>query len=87
MPTTFYEILTSDLPAHRDHFKACHQMNKPGNELAVIENVAGDKCLVKVNCDEASAYICGDCPIIATYDLDGARALLQTPEWKHEGTI
>lgn len=84
MPTYFFEIRPQLLTAHRAHLKAKHQTQRPGNELAVIPNVAGDALLVKVNCDEPLTEIIpqGLTPH-ATYDLEQARALLQTVEWKH----
>ena len=82
MTTKFYEILSSDLPAHQEHFLACHQKNMPGNELSVMTSVDSLKSLVKVNCDEPLQDICGDCPLIAIYTLEEARTLLDTTEWK-----
>lgn len=85
MPTYFFEIRPQLLTAHRQHFKDKHNQNRPGNELAVIPNVAEDSYLVKVNCDEPLEDIIpqGLTPH-ATYDLDQARVLLQTPEWARE---
>ena len=83
MPTLFYEIRPSLIQAHRAHFLAKHQQNMPGNELAVISNVAGDAVLVKVNCDEPISEVLpqGLTPT-ATYTLEDARTLLQTAEWQ-----
>ena len=85
MPTLFFEIRPQLLNAHKTHFKAKHQQNLPGNELAIISNVAGDAVLVKVNCDEPLDQIIpqGLTPA-AIYTLDEARALLQTAEWRIE---
>lgn len=84
MPTYFFEIRPQLLTAHRQHFKAKHQTQRPGNELAIFTNVAGDALLVKVNCDEPFDQIVpqGLTPH-ATYNLEQAKALLQTPEWRH----
>ena len=83
MTTKFYEILSSDLPAHRDHFLACHQQNMPGNQLAIFTSVDGTKSIVKINCSESEDHICGDCPTITVYTIDTIEAVLTSQEWAH----
>ncbi len=85
MATYFFEIRPQLIQAHRAHFKAKHQVNRPGNELAVIRNVAGDAVLVKVNSDEQIGDILppGLIPSVI-YTAEEARELLKTPEWRRE---
>jgi hypothetical protein len=80
MQTNFYRTDAPLSDEHRAYFTACHQEHFPGNQLAVMSNVAGDQCLVKC---------CGDMDMPAGFTLyevltlEQARALLATPEWQH----
>ena len=82
MYTYFFEIRPNLLDAYKAHFKQKHQVQRPGNELSVIPNVANTSVLVKVNSEETLQEILpnGLTPY-ATLTLEEARVLLRTSEW------
>ncbi len=62
---------------------AQHHAEKTGNQLAVMTNVAGTECLVKVTCDHPVGEVLPDgfVPTQVIDDIDEARVLLESAPW------